>query len=219
MHILTQAIEPTVVVGSYAASAAALANVASRARPHVSPARVGTVAALAGGILVAQAANFPVPGGTAHVLGVGIAVALVGPRVTAVLMAGILAIQALVLGDGSFEALGLNVINMALVAVGAAWLAHRAVTLASTSLAASHRKVVAACAAGWAALAAGQLGVAVESMLGWASAPADLVSTIEGHGLTVAAELLVTAAVFAAVGAIAGRRSVSSKEHVLVDAS
>jgi cobalamin biosynthesis protein CbiM len=64
----------------------------------------------------AQMITFPVASGTSgHLLGGTLSAVLVGPYVGAVCVAVVLLVQALVFADGGLTALGLNVVNMALV--------------------------------------------------------------------------------------------------------
>ena len=75
------------------------------------------MAILASGIFVAQMLNFPIGGGTTgHLIGATLAVALLGLYGGVVVMTTILVIQCLVFGDGGLTALGLNLLNMAVVA-------------------------------------------------------------------------------------------------------
>ena len=60
--------------------------------------------------------NFPVAGGTSgHLLGGALAAVLVGPWAGALCVAVVLLVQALLFADGGLTALGLNIVNMALV--------------------------------------------------------------------------------------------------------
>jgi cobalt/nickel transport system permease protein len=60
--------------------------------------------------------NFPVASGTSgHLLGGVLAAVLVGPWAGAVCVSVVLLVQALLFADGGLSALGLNVVNMALV--------------------------------------------------------------------------------------------------------
>ena len=71
---------------------------------------------LAAFIFAVQMLNFPVAAGTSgHLLGGALAAVLVGPWAGAICVAVVLLIQALLFADGGLTALGLNVINMALV--------------------------------------------------------------------------------------------------------
>lgn len=74
---------------------------------------VGLTAAF---VFAAQMVNFPVANGTSgHLLGGVLAAVLVGPWAGALAVTVVLGVQALVFADGGLSALGLNVINMALV--------------------------------------------------------------------------------------------------------
>jgi cobalt/nickel transport system permease protein len=75
----------------------------------------GAVAAF---VFAGQMLNFPVAGGTSgHLIGAALATALVGPYVASVCVTAVLVVQALVFADGGLSALGLNIVNLALVAV------------------------------------------------------------------------------------------------------
>ena len=74
---------------------------------------VGLAAAF---VFAAQMLNFPVANGTSgHFFGGVLAAVLVGPFAGALAVTVVLAVQALLFADGGLTALGLNVINMALV--------------------------------------------------------------------------------------------------------
>jgi cobalamin biosynthesis protein CbiM len=67
-------------------------------------------------IFAVQMLTFPVASGTSgHLLGGVLAAVLLGPATGAVCVTVVLAIQALLFADGGLSALGLNVLNMALV--------------------------------------------------------------------------------------------------------
>lgn len=73
----------------------------------------GLVAAF---VFAAQMVNFPVAAGTSgHLLGGVLAAVLVGPWAGAVCLAVVLFVQALLFADGGLTALGLNVVNVALL--------------------------------------------------------------------------------------------------------
>jgi cobalt/nickel transport system permease protein len=73
----------------------------------------GLVAAF---IFAVQMLNFPVAGGTSgHLLGGVLAAVLVGPWLGALCVSVVLVVQALLFADGGLSALGLNIVNMALV--------------------------------------------------------------------------------------------------------
>ncbi len=67
-------------------------------------------------VFALQLLNFPVVSGTSgHVLGGVLAAVLVGPYLGAICVSVVLAVQALLFADGGLSALGLNVVNMALL--------------------------------------------------------------------------------------------------------
>jgi cobalt/nickel transport system permease protein len=77
---------------------------------------------LAAGIFVAQMLNFPIGGGTSgHLIGAALATILLGPWAAMLIMTVILVIQGLVFGDGGLTALGLNILNMAIIAPLVTW--------------------------------------------------------------------------------------------------
>jgi cobalt/nickel transport system permease protein len=81
----------------------------------------GLVAAF---VFAAQMVNFPVASGTSgHLLGGVLAAVLVGPWLGTLCVAVVLLVQALLFADGGLSALGLNVINMALVTSWGGYLA------------------------------------------------------------------------------------------------
>jgi cobalamin biosynthesis protein CbiM len=73
----------------------------------------GLVAAF---VFAVQMLNFPVAAGTSgHLLGGVLAAVLVGPWLGALCVSVVLVVQALLFADGGLSALGLNIVNMALV--------------------------------------------------------------------------------------------------------
>ena len=74
---------------------------------------VGLAAAF---VFAAQMLNFPVASGTSgHLLGGVLAAVLVGPYAGGLAVTVVLVVQSLLFADGGLSALGLNVVNMALV--------------------------------------------------------------------------------------------------------
>ena len=67
-------------------------------------------------VFAAQMLNFPVASGTSgHLIGGLLAAVLVGPTVGVVCVTVVLVVQALLFADGGLSALGLNIVNLALV--------------------------------------------------------------------------------------------------------
>jgi len=87
----------------------------------------GLVAAF---VFVLQMLNFPVlPGMSGHLLGGALAAILMGPSVGIVVVSVVVIIQALLFADGGVSALGLNVINMAVVTTLVGWFVFRAIRI------------------------------------------------------------------------------------------
>lgn len=126
MHIpdpmLQGAICPvTLALGAAGLTAAAATAVRSANKPGA--VRFAGVAAL---IFAGQMMNFAVPGGTSgHLLGGVLAAALLGVPFGVLAMTLVLAVQALLFGDGGMLAFGANVVNMALIGVGIGGLMRR----------------------------------------------------------------------------------------------
>lgn len=95
---------------------AVLAVAAMRARDSLTEYRIQLFAIVAAAVFAAQMLNWPIPGGTsAHFVGGAFAAIVLGPHLGALAVALVVAVQALVFGDGGALALGANIWNMALV--------------------------------------------------------------------------------------------------------
>jgi cobalt/nickel transport system permease protein len=86
-----------------------------------------------------QMLNFPVAAGTSgHLLGGVLAAVLVGPWAGCICVAVVLVIQSLLFADGGLSALGLNLVNMALVTAWGGyavfWLLRRALPATRASV-------------------------------------------------------------------------------------
>ena len=69
-----------------------------------------------------QMLNFPVAAGTSgHLLGGALAAILLGPSMGILVVAVVVIVQALIFADGGVTALGLNVLNMAIVTAPVGW--------------------------------------------------------------------------------------------------
>jgi cobalt/nickel transport system permease protein len=113
----------------------------------------GLVAAF---IFAVQMLNFPVASGTSgHLLGGALAAILVGPYTGALCVSVVLLVQGILFADGGITALGVNIVNMALVTVVVGHLVFRASTKV---LPYSRRSVVAS------AFAAGLISVPVSAL-------------------------------------------------------
>ena len=122
MHIPDGLMSPEVLVLGWAIAVPSIAIALWRLNRGMDQRLMPFMAVLAGGIFIAQMLNFPVGGGTTgHLIGAALAVILLGPTAAMVVITAILIIQCFVFGDGGVTALGLNMLNMAVIAPLIAW--------------------------------------------------------------------------------------------------
>lgn len=108
--------------GMLAASVVALQLAARKSRGQLQAQEIPILGMTGAFIFAAQMVNFPVALGTSgHLLGGALAVALVGPWNASLVLAAVLAIQALFFQDGGLLAFGANTFNMAVLAP---WVAY-----------------------------------------------------------------------------------------------
>jgi cobalt/nickel transport system permease protein len=105
--------------------------------------------------------NWPLPGGTsAHFVGGAFAAIVLGPSLGVLAVGAVVAVQALVFGDGGLVVLGANIWNMAVVEVVVGYGVYRVLE--------PYDDVLAAFGAGWVASTLGAVAAAVQ--LGLSSA-------------------------------------------------
>jgi cobalt/nickel transport system permease protein len=118
---------PLIVAAGWACALVAVGLAVRRVGRHVEEDQMPLIALLAAGIFVSQLLNFPVVGGTTgHLVGAALAVILLGPATSVVIFTVILIIEAFLFGDGGVLALGLNMLNMGIVASLVAWISYKA---------------------------------------------------------------------------------------------
>lgn len=116
MHIPDGFINAGTSAGAGALAIGGLAYCVRRASDELDDRAVPLAGLVAAFVFAAQMINFPVAGGTSgHLLGGTLAAVLVGPRLGAVSVAVVLVVQTFLFADGGISALGLNILNMALV--------------------------------------------------------------------------------------------------------
>lgn len=200
MHLGNGAITPECALLTYGGAAAGLAVCATAARrAGLSRDKLLVTVGIGALVFAAQAVNVPVwPGISAHLVGGVLLAWTLGPGLGACGMGLILALQALLLGDGGLAALGANVLNMALVPAGLVAIARQR-SLAVAGATAGLAVPLAACLivvetalfrpaaelAGWSSFAAMMLGthlgigvleagltVGLVAAIGWLTVPA-----------------------------------------------
>jgi len=129
MHIPDGFLTNEVAVACALPALGAVAYGLRRAEVDLDDRRVPLLGVTAAFVFAAQMLNFPVAGGTSgHFLGAALAAILLGPWLASLVLAVVLAVQALVFADGGITALGPNVFNMGVVGgvlVGGLMLAAR----------------------------------------------------------------------------------------------
>ena len=117
MHIPDGFLSLPVWAAAGAVSAGAVALSASRVGRTLEDKQVPLMGVAAAFIFAAQMVNFPIASGTSGHLGGGVlAMLLLGPWASTLVMAAILIVQALLFQDGGITALGANVLNMGVLA-------------------------------------------------------------------------------------------------------
>lgn len=116
MHIPDGFIDPATSVAAGAVAVGGLAVCVRRTSASLQEREVPLAGLTAAFVFAVQMLNFPVAAGTSgHLLGGVLAAVLVGPYLGALCVSVVLLVQALLFADGGLTALGLNVVNMALL--------------------------------------------------------------------------------------------------------
>lgn len=196
MHLPDGFVDAPTSLAAATVAAAAVA-VTLRRSPGVEP-LTGLLAAF---VLAAQMLNVPIAAGTSgHVLGAVLAVVLVGPGPALLATTTVIIVQALLLADGGVSALGLNVVNLAVVPVVVGWLVFEGIRRATPS---GRTTLLAATAlAAWASVVAAAAALALEYAVGGSGAvPAGrlALAMVGVHTLIGVLEAVVTVAIVGAV--------------------
>jgi cobalt/nickel transport system permease protein len=116
MHVPDGFVSPTITLAGAAVAVAGLGLCVHRAGRETTDRQLPLAGLAAAFFLVLGAPVIPVAVGTqGHLLGGTLAVALLGPWLGPVVITVVTVVQALFLGDGGLSALGVNVVNLALV--------------------------------------------------------------------------------------------------------
>ncbi len=114
MHMADALLSPTVGVGFWTISGAALAYCASKIRKTLDDHKVPLMGVLGAFVFAAQMINFTIPGtGSSGHIGGGLLLSiLLGPYAAFLTIASVLVIQAFFFADGGLLALGCNIFNL-----------------------------------------------------------------------------------------------------------
>jgi cobalt/nickel transport system permease protein len=117
MHIPDGFIDAGTSIGAGAVAAAGIGLCVRRTTDALDDKQVPLAGLTAAFVFAVQMLNFPVASGTSgHLLGGALAAILVGPWAGALCLGVVLLAQSLLFADGGLTALGLNTVNMALIA-------------------------------------------------------------------------------------------------------
>jgi cobalt/nickel transport system permease protein len=154
-------------------------------------------------IFAAQMFNFQIPGGTSgHLLGGVLAAILLGPWAGTIVMACVVAVQALIFQDGGLVVLGANIFNMGVVGTLGGYFLYR--TLTAMLGGEEKARLAAAAVAAWCAVFAAALLTAVELWISDTTSLGVALGAMAGwHALIGIGEAVITVA---ALGFIANSR-------------
>ena len=165
MHIPDGLVDPGVSIAAGVVAAAAVAMAVRGVNRDAEAVSVPLAGLTAVFVFAAEMVNFPVAAGTSgHLIGAALAAILIGPRAAILAMTVVVGVQALVFADGGLSALGLNLVNLAILPALVGWGVFRL-----TQRLAGRRSMVvalAAGAAGFVSTMAAVTGFVVEYALG-----------------------------------------------------
>jgi cobalt/nickel transport system permease protein len=162
-----------------------------RTQGEFSERQIPLMGVMAAFIFAAQMINFPVAGGTSgHMLGGALAAIALGPWAGMLVMASVVAIQALLFQDGGLLVLGANIFNMGLITAAIGYGLYRA----AAGRAQNTRLAVAGVAA-WISVMAGALFTSLQLWLSGTSTLSLVIPAMLGvHALIGLGEALITVA-------------------------
>jgi cobalt/nickel transport system permease protein len=123
MHVPDGFINAPVSIGSGIVSFATLWAYIRSAKSLVADKLIALTGMMSALIFVLQMINFPIAAGTSgHLLGGALAVIVLGPNLGIICISIVVVIQSLLFADGGLSALGINVLNMAIITSLVGWL-------------------------------------------------------------------------------------------------
>lgn len=182
-------------------TAGVLAISLQRAGAQLDERAVPLMGVMAAFIFAAQMFNFQIPGGTSgHLLGGVLAAVLLGPWAGTIVMACVIAVQALIFQDGGLVVLGANTFNMGIIGTLGGFTLYRALTVV---LGGEERsRLVAAAIAAWASVFVAALVAAVMlAVSDTTSLPAALAAMAGWHALIGIGEAVITVAALSFIAA------------------
>lgn len=152
-------------------------------------------------IFAAQMFNFPVgPGMSGHLLGGVLAAVMVGPWAGTIVMAAVIAVQALLFHDGGLLIMGANIFNMGIIGTLGGYGLYR--MFAGVLGGEERGRLPAAGLAAWVSVIGGAVAMALElGLSGIVPLNVALPAMLVSHALIGIGEALITVAALAFIGA------------------
>ncbi|MFL2693822.1 MAG: energy-coupling factor ABC transporter permease [Candidatus Actinomarina sp.] len=123
MHVPDGFINAPVSIGTGVISFATLWAYIRSAKSLVADKLIALTGMMSALIFVLQMINFPIAAGTSgHLLGGALAVIVLGPNLGIICISIVVVIQSLLFADGGLSALGVNVLNMAIITSLIGWI-------------------------------------------------------------------------------------------------
>ena len=123
MHVPDGFINAPVSIGTGVISFATLWAYIRSAKSLVADKLIALTGMMSALIFVLQMINFPIAAGTSgHLLGGALAVIVLGPNLGIICISIVVVIQSLLFADGGLSALGVNVLNMAIITSLVGWV-------------------------------------------------------------------------------------------------
>jgi cobalt/nickel transport system permease protein len=217
VHIPDGFISGATSAGAAVAAVGGVAVALRRSGKELERRRVPMAGLVAAFIFALQMLNFPVAAGTSgHLLGGALAAVLLGPWMGLLAVTVVVVLQSLIFADGGVSALGLNVLNMAIVTSLVGWVVFVGSMVILRKRTSS--VVVSSFVAGAISVIASSMAFAIEYAFGGqGGAPIGTVFTamVGVHSLIGLGEGLITAATVAAVLAVRPDLVTGARRHRL----
>jgi cobalt/nickel transport system permease protein len=197
MHASDRFLTVPVSIVMWLITAVAVASAVRRTERDLDERAIPLMGVMAAFVFAAQMFNFQVAGGTSgHLLGGVLAAVLLGPWAGTLVMACVVAVQALVFSDGGLVVMGANIFNMGVVGTLGGYALYR--VLCGLLGGEARARVPAAAVAAYAAILAGAACMSIELAVSGTS-PLEIVlpAMLGVHALIGIGEALVTGAAVA----------------------
>ena len=197
LHAADRFLSVPVSIAFWVVTAVVIAIAVRRTNRSLDERSVPLMGVMAAFIFAAQMFNFQVAGGTSgHLLGGVLAAVLLGPWAATLVMACVVAVQALVFSDGGLVVMGANIFNMGVIGTLGGFALYLA--LAKVLGGENRGRIPAAAVAGWVSVMAAALAMSLELIVSGTS-PAEIVlpAMLGVHAFIGIGEALITAAALA----------------------